>query len=81
MDDSYDGDDFEQSTHKAKTLKGMALSGAHLDDDDSDAKISEQEEESKEQYDYGGEQDAEMAAKIQEQEKTIQFQKAKIAAL
>ena len=43
----------------------MALSGAHLDDEDSDAKISEQEEESKEQYDYGGEQD-EMATKIQE---------------
>lgn len=54
MEDSYDGDDFEQSTHKTKTLKGMALSGAHLNDDDSDAKISEQEEESKDQYDRDG---------------------------
>ena len=41
MDDSYEGDYFEQSTHKSKTLKGMALSGAHLNDEDSDAKISE----------------------------------------
>jgi len=41
LDDSYEGDGFEQSTHNAKTLKGMALSGAHLNDEDSDAKISE----------------------------------------
>ncbi len=43
----------------------MALSGAYLNDEDSDAKISEQEEESKEQYEYAGEQD-EMASKIYE---------------
>jgi len=51
LDDSYEGDDFEQSTHKAKTLKGMALSGAHLNDDDDYDKIGE-EEESKHQYGY-----------------------------
>ena len=47
LDDSYEEDNFEQSTHKAKTLKGMALSGAHLDD--SEDKL-EAEEESKNQY-------------------------------
>ena len=56
MNDSYEGDDFEQSTHKSKTLKGMALNAADIDDDgDKDDYDAIAEEESKDQYDYGAE--------------------------
>ena len=85
-EEDYDGDDFEQSTHKSKTLKGMALSAKQLDEEEYEKQPAINaiaEEESKDQYEQYGEENGteEMLGKILEQDKTIQFQKAKIAAL
>ena len=51
-EEDYDGDEFEQSTHKSKALKGMALSAKQLDEEyeKQPSYNAIAEEESKEQY-------------------------------
>ena len=52
-EEDYDGDEFEQSTHKSKALKGMALSAKQLDEEEYEKQHAYNaiaEEESKQQY-------------------------------